>query len=93
MTIDRRMLVEALLRLEAAAADVDALLQGVDDALLNDLINGFGPMAPVQCRHRTGRQRDWLEWLEQAGRNYEARPQAHPPGEAIADLLLEWARR
>ncbi len=88
-------LIEALLALEHAAAVVESFLPV--DATTAELAELLAPWAPPVRRINTVRGRqlqaeDFVRWIRDCGERWEARPPAHPSGEAMGALLLEWAR-
>ncbi len=88
-------LIDALLALEHAAADVESFLPV--DATPAELAELLAPWAPPERRINTVRGRqlqaeDFVRWIRDCGERWEARPPAHPSGEEMAALLLGWAR-
>jgi hypothetical protein len=95
MTVDRLLLVEQLIALEAQAAQVAALLDGADEELIEQTIAAFAPMPAG--RGATRQQRDrwaglWLAWIADCGDRYEARPHG-PSAEELEELIVRWVRR
>jgi hypothetical protein len=89
-------LIEALLALEHAAADVESFLPvDATPAELVELLDAWGPprRKPNTSRTRELQLLDWLSWLRDCAMRWEARPPAHPTGEQMAALLLGWAAR
>jgi len=91
-------LVDALLALERAAADVESYLPlDADDAELAELLAPWGP-PPRRGKGATTRGRqiqaeDFLAWIRDAASRWEARPPAHPSGEDLGALVIRWAAR
>jgi len=88
-------LIEALLALEHAAAVVESFLPV--DATTAELAELLAPWAPPVRRINTVRGRqlqaeDFVRWIRDCGERWEARPPAHPSGEAMGALLLGWVR-
>jgi hypothetical protein len=92
----RHLLIEHLNRLEQQAATVAALLDLNDAELMQEVADAFAPL-PLESRYTGPKQRDrwrrqWCDWLAECANRWEARPPAHPSGEAMGELLLRWAR-
>jgi hypothetical protein len=99
--VTRWGLIDALLKLEKAAALVESYLPlDNDPALLLELLNAWGPppRKPNTTRSRELQLADWLYWLRDCGQRWEARPpEPHPAGEEMggasaknpADLSLQ----
>jgi hypothetical protein len=89
-------LIRALVELEKAAAVVESFLPVDDDAaLLLEVLNAWGPppRRPNTKRTRELQLEDWVAWLRDCGQRWERRPEPHPSGEEMGDLLLAWSRR
>ena len=91
-------LVDALLALERAAADVESYLPlDADDALLVELLEPWGP-PPRRGKGTTPRGRQlqaesFIEWIRDCGSRWESRPSdPHPTGEAMGEALIRWAQ-
>jgi hypothetical protein len=89
-------LIDALLALEHAAADVESFLPlDADPAELAELLDAW---APPRRRSNTSRSRelqlvDWIAWIRDCGERWEARPPApHPTGEEMGGLIVRWAQ-
>lgn len=89
-------LIEALLELEAAAATVESYLPDADDAELAELLAPWGPPPRrgrgTSAKSRQSQAEDWVAWLKDCAERWEARPPAHPSGEALGGLLIRWAQ-
>jgi hypothetical protein len=93
----RHLLIEHLNRLEQQAATVASLLDLSDAELMQEVADAFAPL-PLELRYTGPKQRDrwrrqWCDWLAECANRWEARPPAHPSGEAMGELLLAWCRR
>lgn len=88
-------LVDALLALEHAAADVESFLPvDATTAELAELLAGWAP--PVRrintVKGRKLQAEDFACWIRDCAERWENRPVSHPSGEDMGALLLEWAR-
>ena len=90
-------LIDALLALERAAADVESYLpMDADPAELAELLDAWGPPRRGKGTTPRGRQLQaeiFIEWIRDCGSRWEARPPAHPDGEELGALLLKWAQK
>ena len=88
-------MIDALLELEHCAAVVESFLPvDATTAELAELLAGWTPpprrVNTARCRQL--QTEDFLHWIRDCGERWEARPPAHPSGEAMGALLLKWAR-
>jgi hypothetical protein len=89
-------LIEALLALEHAAADVESFLPvDATPAELVELLDAWGPprRKPNTSRTRELQLVDWVAWIRDCGQRWERRPEPHPSGDDLGALLLRWAAR
>jgi hypothetical protein len=88
-------LIDALLALEHAAADVESFLPvDATTAELAELLAGWAPprRRPYTSRSRELQLLDFIAWIQDCAMRWEARPPAHPSGEQMAGLIVRWAQ-
>lgn len=73
-----RELIEALMRLEAAAAAVGHLLPADDPELLQEIAAGFGPLRPKGYSISRWHQ-FWLHWLQSSAALHPCATSSIPP--------------